>query len=112
MKTVAKFTVMIGMLLASVACTKEYDIIVVGGGASGVSAGIQAGRMGMKTLIAEETTWLGGMLTSAGVSATDGNYNMRSGLFGEFTDSLAAYYGGYNNLNTGWVSPVQDWAGR
>lgn len=52
MKTVAKFTVMIGMLLASAACTKEYDIIVVGGGASGVSAGIQAGRMGMKTLIA------------------------------------------------------------
>lgn len=106
MKTVAKFTVLIGMLLASVACTKEYDIIVVGGGASGVSAGIQAGRMGMKTLIAEETTWLGGMLTSAGVSATDGNYNMRSGLFGEFTDSLAAYYGGYNNLNTGWVSSI------
>ena len=32
-----------------------------------------------------------GMLTSAGVSAIDGNYRLRGGLFGEFTDSLAAF---------------------
>lgn len=91
------------------ACTPkplEYDIIVVGGGASGVAAGIQAARLGESTLILEETSWLGGMLTSAGVSAIDGNYRLRSGIFGEFCDSLAARYGGYDALRTGWVSNI------
>ena len=49
---------------------KTYDVVVVGGGASGTMAGIQSARLGSVTLIIEETPWLGGMLTSAGVSAT------------------------------------------
>lgn len=81
-------------------------ILIVGGGASGCSAGIQAARMGMKTIIVEESPWLGGMLTSAGVTATDGCYNLRGGLFAEFTDRLASYYGSYNALKTGWVSNI------
>ncbi len=87
-------------------CTQSYDVLIVGGGASGTMAGIQAARMGSKTLIAEETTWLGGMLTSAGVSAIDGNYKLRGGLFGEFTDALAEHYGGYEALKTAWVSNI------
>lgn len=85
---------------------KHVDVLVVGGGASGISAAIQAARMGVQTLVAEETPWIGGMLTSAGVSCVDGNYNMRSGLFGEFTDSLAVRYGGWDALKTGWVSNI------
>ncbi len=85
---------------------KYYDVIVAGGGASGVCAGIQAARSGAETLILEEGPWLGGMLTSAGVSAIDGNFNLRDGLFGEFCDSLAARYGGYEALRTGWVSNI------
>ena len=52
---------------------ERYDVVIVGGGASGTAAGLQAARMGARTLIVEEFDWLGGMLTSAGVSATDGN---------------------------------------
>ncbi|MGI9550861.1 MAG: FAD-dependent oxidoreductase [Aurantibacter sp.] len=37
-----------------------------------VLAGIQAARMGAKVQMTEATSWLGGMLTSAGVSTTDG----------------------------------------
>ncbi|HSF55330.1 MAG TPA: FAD-dependent oxidoreductase, partial [Algoriphagus sp.] len=48
---------------------ESFDLIIVGGGASGTAAGISAGRLGTKTLIIESTPWLGGMLTSAGVSA-------------------------------------------
>lgn len=44
------------------------DILIIGGGASGVAAGIQAARMGSSTIIIEKTSWVGGMLTSAGVS--------------------------------------------
>lgn len=83
---------------------QTYDLIIVGGGASGTAAGISAGRLGTKTLIIEPTTWLGGMLTSAGVSAIDGNHRLPSGIWGEFKAELEAYYGGPEKLATGWVS--------
>ncbi|MDR0510346.1 MAG: FAD-dependent oxidoreductase [Rikenellaceae bacterium] len=95
--------------LCALACTRteeRYDVIVVGGGTSGAAAGIQSARMGAKTLIAEEFEWLGGMLTSAGVSATDGCYKLRGGFWAEFRDSLESRYGGTEALKTGWVSNV------
>lgn len=98
------FSLIVMFLLS---CTPQHTpVVIVGGGASGVSAGVQSARMGVETLIIEETPWLGGMLTSAGVSCVDGNYKMRSGIFGEFADSLAARYGGYPALQTGWVSNI------
>ena len=98
------------LLFSSLSCSRsidsEVDVLVIGGGASGVTAGIQASRMGVPTLIVEETPWLGGMLTSAGVSAIDGNYNLPAGLWGEFKERLARHYGGLDSLKTGWVSNV------
>lgn len=85
---------------------READVMVIGGGASGITAGVQSARMGVKTVIIEEFEWLGGMLTSAGVSAIDGNHNLPGGLWGEFRDSLIAQYGSAENLSTGWVSHV------
>ncbi|RXF68065.1 FAD-dependent oxidoreductase [Arcticibacter tournemirensis] len=84
----------------------EVKILIIGGSASGTASGIQAARMGVKTLIVEETNWLGGMLTSAGVSAVDGNYRLPAGIWGEFRDSLSNYYGHLDSLKTGWVSNV------
>ncbi|MFN9560991.1 MAG: FAD-dependent oxidoreductase, partial [Dolichospermum sp.] len=49
------------------------DVLVVGGGTGGTVAAIQAARKGVKTILVSEFAWLGGMLTSAGVSAPDGN---------------------------------------
>lgn len=97
------------ILIFSFICTTvnaqtKTDLLVIGGGASGTMAGIQAARMGTNTLIIEETTWLGGMLTSAGVSAIDGNHRMPSGLWGEFRSHLYKYYGGPKEVYTGWVS--------
>ncbi|HIF84022.1 MAG TPA: FAD-dependent oxidoreductase [Flavobacteriaceae bacterium] len=90
-----------------VSCSKpNYDVIIVGGGASGIASAIQASRLGSKTLLIEKTDWLGGMLTSAGVSAIDGNYKMPSGFLKEFRDSLVSYYGSLESLKTGWVSNV------
>ena len=88
------------------ACTPKYDLVVVGGGTGGTAAAIEAARDGARVLVVEESPWLGGMLTSAGVSAIDGNYRLRGGIFGEFTDSLAARYGGYDALKSGWVSNI------
>lgn len=82
----------------------KTDVLILGGGASGTVAGIQAARMGVRALIVEETEWLGGMLTSAGVSAIDGNHNMPAGIWGEFRNHLYQYYGGAAAVETGWVS--------
>ena len=94
------------LLTLMVACTPVYDVVVVGGGTGGTAAAIEAARDGARVLVVEESPWLGGMLTSAGVSAIDGNYRLRGGIFGEFTDSLAARYGGYDALKSGWVSNI------
>lgn len=94
------------LLLLAVSCSRPYDVVVIGGGAGGTAAAVEAARNGASTLILEETPWLGGMLTSAGVSAIDGNYRLRGGIFGEFCDSLAARYGGYEALKSGWVSNI------
>ena len=40
----------------------EYDVIVCGGGTSGVSAAIAAARAGAKTLIIERVGQLGGQM--------------------------------------------------
>ena len=85
---------------------EQVDVLIVGSGASGTAAGIQAARMGVKTLVLEETPWIGGMLTSAGVSCVDGNNRLRSGIFGEFADSLVARYGSNEALKSGWVSNI------
>ena len=84
----------------------KFDVIIIGGGASGTMAAIQAARMDASVLVLEETPWLGGMLTSAGVSAADGNYNLHSGLWEEYRQALNNHYGGEENLKTGWVSHV------
>lgn len=82
----------------------KTDLLIYGGGASGVSAAIHAARQGVNVIVIEPTPWLGGMLTSAGVSATDGNHNLPSGIWGEFRERLREYYGGAEALSTGWVS--------
>ncbi|MDB4087150.1 FAD-dependent oxidoreductase [Flavobacteriaceae bacterium] len=93
------------LILSNSSCSDtNFDIVVVGGGTSGVASAIQSSRLGSKTLLIEESNWLGGMLTSAGVSAMDGNYKMPSGFLKEFRDSLVSYYGHLDSLKTGWVS--------
>jgi len=94
------------IVLAMTACTPDYDVVVIGGGAGGTAAAVEAARCGARTLLVEETPWLGGVLTSAGVSAVDGNYKLRGGIFGEFADSLSLRYGGYDKLRSGWVSNI------
>jgi hypothetical protein len=82
----------------------QTDVLVIGGGTSGVCAALQAARLGVKVCLVEETPWLGGMLTAAGVSAVDGNHNLPSGIWGEFRQRLYQHYGGAEAVRTGWVS--------
>lgn len=80
------------------------DVLVVGGGAGGTAAAIQAARRGVQTVLVSEFPWLGGMLTSAGVSAPDGNELIpwQTGLWGAFLQALRSRQPG--GLDHGWVS--------
>jgi len=57
---------------------EESQLMIIGGAASSTSAGIQAIKMGVKTVILEETMWLGGMKTAAGALAGTGILNQQS----------------------------------
>ena len=108
MKVVIKYILFFTSLLMVVTTKAQpvlkTDVLVIGASASGIAAGIQSARMGVNTIIAEPTTWLGGMITAAGVCAFDGNHSLPSGLFGEFREALYKVYGGPSKVSTGWVS--------
>lgn len=108
MKVVIKYTIFFTSLLMVITTKAQpvlkTDVLVIGASASGIAAGIQSARMGVNTIITEPTTWLGGMITSAGVCAFDGNHSMPSGFFGEFREALYKVYGGPSKVSTGWVS--------
>jgi hypothetical protein len=84
--------------------TYTADILVVGGGTGGTAAAIEAARQGAKTILVSEFPWLGGMLTSAGVSAPDGNelVAFQTGLWGAFLQELRQRQPG--GLDNSWVS--------
>lgn len=80
------------------------DVLVVGGGTGGTSAAIQAARAGARTILVSEFSWLGGMLTSAGVAAPDGNelHAFQTGLWGAYLSELRQRQVG--GLDNSWVS--------
>jgi FAD dependent oxidoreductase len=84
--------------------TYTADALVVGGGTGGTAAAIQAARRGAKTILVSEFPWLGGMLTSAGVSAPDGNEleAFQTGLWGAFLRELRTRQP--EGLDNSWVS--------
>ncbi|MEB3273477.1 MAG: FAD-dependent oxidoreductase [Prochlorothrix sp.] len=84
--------------------TVTTEVLVVGGGTGGTAAALQAARRGAKTLLVSEGPWLGGMLTSAGVVAPDGNelQSLQTGIWGAFVRALERQQPG--GLDHAWVS--------
>ncbi len=72
----------------------EYDLVVCGGGPSGLPAALAARRAGLKVLLIEGTGQLGGVGTSAGVShllggrTPDNRHACVAGIFREITEAL------------------------
>jgi 2-polyprenyl-6-methoxyphenol hydroxylase-like FAD-dependent oxidoreductase len=51
----------------------ECDVFIAGGGMGGVAAAIRASQQGLTVCVSEETSMIGGQMTSQGVSAFDEN---------------------------------------
>ncbi len=77
---------------ASEAKNPDYDVIVAGGGIGGMAAAIQASRLGVSVLVVEESSWIGGQATAAGVSTMDDLSRIKSGIYLEFLSLLRKHY--------------------
>ncbi len=84
--------------------TITTEVLVVGGGTGGVAAALQAARRGARTVLVSESHWLGGMLTSAGVTAPDGLELLafQTGIWGKFLQALQLRQP--QGLDHAWVS--------
>lgn len=85
----------------SIPVEEGYDLVVAGGGPAGSAAAICAARLGAKVLLVEGTGCLGGMGTSALVSAWsdlgDGHRMIVGGIMAELLETL--YQRGYYKPN-------------
>lgn len=72
----------------------DYDLIVVGGGAAGSGAAITAGRLGLRTLLIEQLSFLGGTGVGSQVTPWMGNQidlgPLNEGLNAEIQTDLEA----------------------
>jgi len=93
-KNLILFICVISLLSASLsyAAQLEYDIIIGGAGAGGITAAIQAARMGANVLVIEESSWIGGQMTAAGVTTMDDISNQKSGIYLEFVNAIEKFY--------------------
>lgn len=78
---------------SSVVPEARYDVLVLGGTASGVAAAITAARLGMSVALVESTNRLGGMSSNGLGSADIRNPARSNGLFQEFRDRVVEFYG-------------------
>src|SRR5262245_551318 len=85
-------TLLITLALLGTTAEQEYDIVVYGGTAGGVTAAVQAARLGKTVVLLEPGRHLGGM-TSGGLGATDiGNKAAIGGLAREFYQLIRKHY--------------------
>ncbi|MBW6500211.1 MAG: FAD-dependent oxidoreductase [Bacteroidales bacterium] len=70
----------------------EFDLVIYGGTSAGISAAIQASRMGKSVVLIEPTSRIGG-LTTGGLGQTDiGNKQAIGGIAREFYQDVKKYY--------------------
>lgn len=89
--------------------SNKYDIVIVGGGTAGVSCAWNASRLGLKTLIIERNSFLGGSITSSLVipamktSNNAINTDFQNALYKKLKSINGAIT--YSDGNSGWYNP-------
>jgi len=77
---------------ASNIIAEKYDIVIYGGSPSGLSAAVQATRLGSRVIVIEPYRHIGGMM-AAGLTRTDlGDAKTTGGLCMEFYSRVAEHY--------------------
>ena len=87
----------------------KYDVIIVGGGTAGCACAYIAGKLGLKTLLIEKNSFLGGSITSAlvipAMKTSDNAINTE--FFDTLYEKLHSIGGAitYSDSNKGWFNP-------
>ena len=87
---------------------QEYDVIIFGGGTSGCACAWNCGRLGLKTLLIEKESYLGGSMTGALVVPVmkSGDNQINTDFYNELVKQMrnagaqVTYQG-----NSGWFNP-------
>lgn len=86
-----------------------YDVVVCGGGTAGVACAYIAGKLGLKTLVIEKNSHLGGTITSALVvpAMKSNKNNINCEFYNDFVQKMAEYDAQitYCDGNDGWFNP-------
>ncbi len=85
-----------------------FDVVIVGGGTSGVAAAYIAAKRGLKTLLVEKNIHLGGAITSGLVlpAMDSGVSNINRDFYTELVRKMAEYGAQINfQGNAGWFNP-------
>lgn len=79
------------------------DVLVAGASTGGVAAALAAASGGHRVCLTEETTWVGGQITSQGVSAFDGNRYIETtggtATFARLRQGIRDYFGRHYKLS-------------
>jgi hypothetical protein len=100
--------------------TVKCDVAIIGGTLGGVAAALAAAEAGASVILTEETSWIGGQVTSQGVAPLDENRLIEvsppSRSYAAFRENIRRYYqthynapsqmpdGSPLNPGNGWVS--------
>lgn len=93
----------------------QTQVLVVGGGPSGVAAALSAAKQGMKTMIVEHGACLGGMATRGLVEPfmtcydTTGEQMIIKGIFEEIVNKLVENGGAIHPKYVRWETPYTAW---
>lgn len=70
------------------------DVVIAGAGTGGVAAAVQAARLGATVVLIEESDWIGGQMTAAGVTTLDiANVHWYAGILKEYVEKALTYHG-------------------
>lgn len=87
----------------------KYDVIIVGGGTAGCAAAYTSAVSGLKTLLIEKNSFLGGSMTGGLVTPAmkSSDNQINTNFFNLFIDELKTLGGGitYFDGNSGWFNP-------
>ncbi|WP_008318133.1 FAD-dependent oxidoreductase [Leptolyngbya sp. PCC 6406] len=83
----------------------QCEVVVVGGSLGGVAAAFHAMQTGAQTCLIELSPWLGGQISSQGVSAIDESRVIRS------SPSFSPSWDGFKRLIRSQVVTLPDWTG-
>jgi hypothetical protein len=86
--------------------TIKTDVLVIGGGASAVSAAIQSSRSKLKTVLLVKGDWLAKM-QGQNMITINADRNMPSGIWGELRNLVHQFYKSVQGYDTTYNSPLK-----